>query len=267
VKPISNQIFNPPCDICEELEELLKRAEAALKDEQLESPVFEEIVDFTLTQSDHSFVHLSTAIVKRARKIFLDQTFGLEAKWSNRLLNSCSALGLKDYPQYKIYSSLCDHLDSKIKKYSCDSRKFLFVGGGPLPLSAIFLAKEKGYQGHVIDSNPDACGLASQLAAKLGINNVSVELSCGCHFGYEHFPVIILAAQAGLDDKVKALIIKQIAQTASPNTLVLLRASSGMRRLLYPEVPKEYLNGFKVLEEESPEKDFISHLVILRKCA
>ena len=109
--------------------------------------------------------------------------------------------------------------------------------------------------------------MASDLVDRFSVKDLTIEHSCGCKFGYEHFPIIILAAQAGLNESIKASIIRRIAKTASPNALILLRASSGMRRLLYPGIPREYLAGFEVLEEESPEKDFISHLMVLRKCA
>jgi hypothetical protein len=252
------------CPTCLRLEALVKNAHAALDVEDLENPVFEELVSFALTHEDHEFYHLDGDLIQRVRQVFFQHTFALENAWSHRLLRS-ESMTFKDYPQYPIYTQLCEHLHQKIQQHAPLANLFLFVGGGPLPSTALILANEKGYKGHIIDSHSQACTCSGCLIKKLGIKNLSVETACGCHFGYEHFPIIILAAQAGLDEKTKDLIIARIEKTARPNTLILLRSSKGVRRLLYPEVRRTNFGSLKVIEEESPEKDTLSHLVILRK--
>ena len=195
--------------------------------------------------------------------------YELERYWAKRIIASSSPQKeLLRFPYFKNYFDLT-RLEW-LSLQSCQAHKnhkILFVGGGPLPLTAIMLAREFGAPSTVIDIDETAVALSRQLITRLGLGSmVRILRDDARQFrDYGKFSSIFVAALAGLLPSHKEDIFLRVKQKAKKETHIIARSSWGNRRLLYrPLSPKAYRHFEPVLQID-PYSDIVNSVVILKK--
>jgi nicotianamine synthase len=121
-------------------------------------------------------------------------------------------------------------------------RRVCFVGGGPLPLSAMLLCRALARHVTVVDRDVDAVELARRLVGRLGMaDRISVvpgdaaaasdmaRAVAGCD-------VVVVAALVGTTWTQKRAALRAIGTSVEPGTYVVIRSAEGLRSLLYPVV-------------------------------
>lgn len=205
---------------------------------ELVSLVLAYRLDAEVVLSDASFSeHIPTLQSLSARG-----EAALETYWSQRIASSTSpAASLTEFPYYKNYDLLVRSeqeslVDSPLKRDS----QVLFVGGGPLPLSAILLAIHTGASITCLDTDVTATALAKRLVTSLALTPF-----VSCITGavddvteWETYTHVIVAALAGLATHEKLHIARVIADRAVTSTHVLWRGSDALGVLLYPPLPR-----------------------------
>jgi nicotianamine synthase len=117
-----------------------------------------------------------------------------------------------------------------------------FLGGGPLPVSALLMHRELGASVDVVDNEPQAADLARQLLSLLapgpGLQVTQADatsardmarLLAGCD-------VVVVAALVGHTRMQKQAVLHAVGRALDPGTYLVLRSAHGLRSLLYPVV-------------------------------
>lgn len=110
-------------------------------------------------------------------------------------------------------------------------RHVVFVGSGPLPLSALIMAKDCGYRVTGVDCDGEAITLSSDLIDKLDMNEVMrVHQGNGADYDYSEADIVFIASLI-LDKQAVLQAIKQ--SRSGKQTFVIIRSAEDLNALLY----------------------------------
>lgn len=217
-------------------------------------------------------VDLSEQEVFELRNLAAQAEFEMELFWAEKVIASETPdATLKSFWYYKNYQDLTkiewSALDSYCVREKHDS--VLFVGSGPLPMTAIVLAKEYGVSSVLLDTNEAAVAISRKLIHKIGLASmVKVEFSSGeKYMKYSDFEVVYLAALAGVDEEAKNVIVENIAVQSTEHTHLIVRSAHSNRTLLYAPVDIHRIRGFSPILEVHPHNDVVNSVIILKKDA
>jgi nicotianamine synthase len=117
-----------------------------------------------------------------------------------------------------------------------------FLGGGPLPVSALLMHRELGAAVEIVDNEPQAVDLARQLLDRLapgpGLRVAQADamsaqdmaqLLAGCD-------VVVVAALVGHTRIQKRAVLHAVGRALDPGAYLVLRSAHGLRSLLYAVV-------------------------------
>ncbi len=117
-----------------------------------------------------------------------------------------------------------------------------FLGGGPLPVSALLLHRELGAAVDVVDNDPHAADLARRLLDRLAPGpdlrvaqgdatsaEDMAQLLAGCD-------VVVVAALVGHTREQKRAVLRAVGRALDPGAYLVLRSARGLRSLLYAAV-------------------------------
>lgn len=170
----------------------------------------------------------------------------LENAWARRALAAGDAgATVARFPYLANYADLTRlevHALAGAGKAPDRTRHVCFVGGGPLPLSALMLHRELGARVTVVDRDDDAVDLSRRLLARLlpdgAVRVLRADATsaddlaaavCGCD-------VVVVAALVGLDRAQKQDVLRTLADAVDPGAFAVVRSADGLRALLYPVV-------------------------------
>ncbi len=120
----------------------------------------------------------------------------------------------------------------------CSRDNVLCIGGGPLPCTALEIAEKTGAIVEVIDNDPNAIELASQIIRRLNLEDrVKVTYGDGQTFDVSCFSVVHVALQARPQDKILWNVMKK----ASEGTRILMRRPKDNLESFYSKLPKDCL--------------------------
>ncbi|MFZ2586978.1 MAG: nicotianamine synthase family protein, partial [Alphaproteobacteria bacterium] len=195
-----------------------------------------------------------TGLLSRIHTLCAQGESALETHWAKHLAQTPS--DLTKFPYYKNYTQQIGMETELLNGITSPSKprndlKLLFVGSGPLPLSALLYA-ESGYHVTCMDNNPNANHLAqswiSELETKPKAGQKPLEYitqQAERFEGYDAYDIVVLGAMVGRTTHHKENLITTISrqQTALDTPrFILARSTSSlggtMRPLLYPEAPK-----------------------------
>jgi nicotianamine synthase len=194
--------------------------------------------------------------------------YQLERYWVEKILASENAEEmLRSFPYFQNYKEL-----TKLEYYALNGcvehsdHQMLFIGGGPLPLTAIVLALDFGVKSTVLDIDESAVALSTELIRRLGLENmIQVVQKSGAEFTeYSDFNVIFIAALAGIDAKTKRGIFSQVKKFANKGTHILARSSWGNRKLLYRPLSKRLFKEFTPIIEVNPFHQVVNSVVVFK---
>lgn len=193
----------------------------------------------------------------------------LELYWAKKIISSkFPKLTLNRFPYLENYKKLTSlEWNTLIGCGSHESHKVLFIGSGPLPLTAVVLAMFFGQECTVMDKDKDAVKISRKLINCLRLDKKIevIESSAESYKNYSEFNIVILAALAGALESQKKIIIKQVEKNTKPGTHLLARSSYGTRRLLYKPVKLDYFDVYKPIAEVRPHNEVVNSFFVLTK--
>ncbi|MGA8768897.1 MAG: nicotianamine synthase family protein [Rhodomicrobium sp.] len=158
----------------------------------------------------------------------------LERFWSQRFRNR-KTLHVRDLREFLYWRNYERLLGMELKALAAIRRfkarkhgEIVFVGGGPLPLSAIVLHMRTGKPVLCVDADAEASECAGKLLAKLSLFQVSAVHTDGVDFDYGGASAIFIASLTNR----KMDVAKRIVETCK-EPVVAVRTVDGVRALLY----------------------------------
>ncbi len=228
--------------------------------------LFVELVRLALGPDDKNT--LTAEEMDKLQVICGTAEYELEKYWAEKIVRSDDPKGvMEDFPYMENYQKLTRM--EWFSLLSCEAHEehgIFFAGGGPLPLTAILLARDYGQKVTVADIDADACDFSMRLVKALGLDKKITVINADAaeYEGYGGFNVIIVAALAGLEKGMKGRILGKIKKHALRGAHVLARSSWGMRELLYRPLEPEACDGFKRIIEVRPRNDVVNSIVIFK---
>ena len=224
--------------------------------------LFSELVSFAVSQKKGD---LKGNEVIRLQKICSDAEYQLEKHWANQIIASANpSKALNKFPYSSNYKQLTQL--EWLSLLGCTKHaehKIVFIGGGPLPMTAIFLAVDHDQKVTILEKDEEAYKISARLVESINLQGkIKILNEDGSKFkGYSKFNCFFVAALAGLDKKIKQTILSEIQRQAPKKSHILARSSWGSRELLYR--PLKLDNGqLKTIIEVRPHNEVVNSFYI-----
>lgn len=235
-----------------------------LQPSSLVNKVFNDLVTKATQQTTKH--NLNGGQVTKLRKLCSSAEYELEKETALKVISSTAPQhSLENFMYYRNYIDLVA-LEfanvSAIKKIS----KVLFVGGGPLPLTAIILAQKYNISCTIIDNNKEAVTISKKLIQSLSLTHmINVECCDARRFPfYGKWDCIYVASLVGSTRKEKKELLSFIYDTMSLSSLLICRSANLNRKLLYPEIKYNDLPVFPILDVR-PLNHIVNSFLVLQK--
>jgi nicotianamine synthase len=196
--------------------------------------------------------------------------FALEAYWAERVLEAkCSHEELKDFPYWNNYERLTALEWRAIAKRRPGASHIVFLGAGPLPATALILAKRYGCFVTLVDYSAQAVVLARRLVHALGLSAQIdvIHAHAETFTDFANVDVVYVAALVGRTFGIEERLYTHLAQHVSPSTLLLARSAHGSRQLLYRPMSNIVDRFFSRIAEVHPHDDVVNSVVLLKPYA
>ncbi|HEX8089861.1 MAG TPA: nicotianamine synthase family protein, partial [Blastocatellia bacterium] len=164
---------------------------------------------------------------------------------------------------------LCDRFGGLIRRELAlvaapAPRRVLFIGSGPLPISAIYLALFTGGLIDCLDRDMEAVEVSRQVIKKLGFGEtIRVFNGTGESFDVKDYDLIVIALLA----KPKRRILRNLRKRAGADCRLLCRTSFGLRTLIYDPTPDDALQGFRIAAKQIADCDQTISTLLLESTA
>lgn len=190
--------------------------------------------------------------------------YEMEKYWAQKII---SGEGLEQFWYYNNYSELT-HLEWSSVCYCKEhSHTVLFIGGGPLPMTSIILAKEHGVSSVVLEKDMQAYQLSKKVIETLGLQE-KVKIVLVDAFEYKEYHAhntIFVAALVGSDDDKKIKLFEYIKEHSGEHVHLVARSAWGKREYLYKKLPEEIFSIFKPIIKIDPYTDIVNSIIIFKK--
>jgi nicotianamine synthase len=170
----------------------------------------------------------------------------LEQAWAHRVLAAAdpwAELSRFTYLEnYRQLTRLEMHTLAGTGHVARAGSRVCFLGGGPLPVSALLMHRELGMAVDVVDNEPHAAGLARRVLSRLapgpGLSVAQADatraddmtrLVAGCD-------VVVVAALVGHTRGQKGAVLRAVGRAMDPGAYLVVRSAHGLRSLLYEVV-------------------------------
>lgn len=228
------------------------------------------VIDDTLTQQllDDA---ATEPLISSLRSLSCRGESALERAWSRRLIQADDPnQELEDFPYLDNYRRLVRFELAALNAVGAPHpRSATVLGAGPLPLTGVMLARHHNIHITNVDSDPEACELASAACEALGLSDriQTVRGDAGAPAELESVTrseLVLLAALVGEDSATKRSISRELSSAMRPDGLLLARSAHRLRTALYPPVSPDDLSGFRPLVEMHPCDDVVNSLLLAR---
>jgi nicotianamine synthase len=192
----------------------------------------------------------------------------LERAWATRIVASADpGRELARFPYLDNYRLLCDlEWSAVLGAGGPRPRRIAFVGGGPLPLSAMLLARDRRVAVDSFDRDHESVAQAHDLVAAVGLSGVRVAhgdtARCPDLRAYDQG---VLAALVGATPSAKRAAIHEVHARMRPGALLAVRSANAARALLYPVLDLDDLDELELLSIVHPLNQVINSVVVARK--
>ena len=156
--------------------------------------------------------------------------YEMELFWADKFL-SATVLDLKALEQFWYWENYCGLVQAELDAMPVqdEDSHIVFVGAGPLPLSAIIMQLQTGARITCVDIDPDACDRARRLIERLDLQRkMEVVCASGTDYDYRECDAVILAALV----PEKEAVLDKIAHENN-NCVIGMRSAEGLHCLLY----------------------------------
>lgn len=124
---------------------------------------------------------------------------------------------------FEYYDDYVRTVDAEVSLLPEGTKRVLFIGSGPAPLSPILFAR-KGYEVTGLDISQEAKDLGEKVAALSG-TPINVIAGDATAFDFSGYDAVVLALEAGANDSLKTAILRRANATLPEAGLLLLRGS------------------------------------------
>lgn len=237
------------------------------KPSKVVNKLFTELVGEAINSDN--LITLSSNQLNRLQKICSLSEFEMELYWARKIISSKNPdLTLSKFPYIDNYKKL-----TKMEWFSLlgctnhNSHNILFVGGGPLPLTAILLSLDFGMNVTILEKDKSASYISKKLIEKLRLDSSIkvIHQDATKYLDYSNYNIIIVAALAGADSNTKRIILKRINRYIKTGSHIVARSSWGMRKILYRPIDRDAFSMFKTVIEVRPHNDVVNSVVIFSK--
>ncbi len=180
-----------------------------------------------------------TNLSKRTQAVCAKGESLLEYHWVDTFLSvdKLTYDHLHTFPYMHNYETLTALEVRTLRQMRGEASFVTFLGGGPLPLTAIIMASIYGYQMTVIDLDEEAVHRSRTLVEKLGLSeNITIQVADAFIY-VPTTPLTILGALVGDTVEEKAELLEHLARILQKDSFVFARSVTGIGELLYPKVP------------------------------
>ena len=199
--------------------------------------------------------------LKLIRRFFFEVGESREMDKAHEVLQSSDPWStIQSFHFYNRYQKLIQNENQLVNFNS--SKKVAFVGGGPLPLTPIFLNELYNVQSSSIEIIPDTALLSEKLIKKLNLTE-QINIITGDETSLENieFDVVVVAALA----EPKGRVFKNIKKLVEYNTPIIYRTYTGMRAIRYVPMDEGVLDGFKTIDTVEPKGNINNTSVLIMK--
>lgn len=236
-----------------------------LKPSATTNDAFSDLVAYC---SDNKEVNLKQSQIKKLRELSSVAEYEMEVHWANKIVASKN--GNKELEKFWYYKNYEQLVDLEYSNVSCLYKKIdnvLFIGGGPLPLTAIVLSRKYNLTCTILERDLSSHAISVKLIEKLQLSDKIkiINTDAESYSDYGKFDIIYLAAMVGQDEKAKSTIISLIHNKLQKGKVLLCRSSHGTRKLLYTPIAKKLLKEVNPVLEVRPYNSIINSFFILQK--
>lgn len=237
----------------------------SLKPSKKTNDVFSDLVKFCEQNND---ISLKKPQIQKLRELSSVAEYEMEVFWAEKILNSKDTnKELEKFWYYRNYEQLVDLEYVNVVCLYKNIKNILFIGGGPLPLTAILLCKKYGLSCTILERDLASYNTSVKLLEKLNLSRKIKVLNIDAenYSRYNTFNLIYLAAMVGEDEATKSSIISTVYTKLQKGKLLLCRSSHGTRKLLYTPIAKKLLKEVNPILEVRPYNSIINSFFILQK--
>lgn len=208
-----------------------------------------------------------TPEVEEINSICANAEYELEMDFAKKIIQSDSPeMILESFLYYQNYLNLVQLEYLNMSFFQPNISHILFLGSGPLPLSAIILAQRYHLHITLVDVSKQALEISKQVIQKLNLEK-NFDFICEDATTYssqKKYDFVIGASLLFQTKWSENHILKNIKQNLFFPYL-LLRSSDGFKQLLYRKIPKTTMKKhFDILLEIHPRNEIINSIFILK---
>lgn len=191
--------------------------------------------------------------------------YKLEKHWTEKVLKSSDPkCEITEFPYYQNYLKLADFEHSTLLSCCEDPEKdALFVGGGPLPFTAIIFAKRYDFDITILDRDEEAVQLSKRFLEILEIDGDVIKSDAEEFGSYGDYGTIHVASMVGKTKEEELGVFKEIKSQKDSHGHIIARTVHGNRKILYRPVSEETKSLFNVLAESRPSVDIINSTIVM----
>ncbi len=193
--------------------------------------------------------------------------------WSKKILASRTSgrAALRGYTYYQAFARTASISfdDLKILLGGRPARRCLFVGAGPLPLTAVLMADYFGVRVDTLEIEEAAFHQGRAFIKTIGYSTkVRFIKADAFTFDYQPYDVIVAASLVGEHEREKIRLLRRIARTAPMGAVVLARTAHDLKTLMYQPVPEKDYGPLKIqltVKPYDPELMANSYIMFKKK--
>ena len=152
----------------------------------------------------------------------------------------------KNLEEFWYLQNYIDLVDLELEKMPLDNmqgREIVFIGSGPLPLTAIIMGQKTGLNITCLDMDAAAIERGRILTDKLGMaEQIHFTQRAGHAYNFKDSALVMIASL--VDDK--GAVLHAIENTAETLPKVAMRSATGLHALLYDPVTPSILDDFNM---------------------
>jgi|GEM_PF-458381 GNAT superfamily N-acetyltransferase len=163
----------------------------------------------------------------------------LEARFAHRVIRG--EVPVSDYLLYDRFETLLQRELALVR--NGPPERILFIGSGPLPVSAIHMHYQTGSPVDCVDRDAGAVEISRQVIEKCGLGD-SVRVFCdqGERYDVGEYDLILVALLA----KPKKNILRNLRKRSKLDARILCRTSLQLRTLVYEPTDDSAVRGFHI---------------------
>jgi GNAT superfamily N-acetyltransferase len=208
---------------------------------QLEGFIFD--LDANQERENAVLARLKPEIIAGVNNAYCLWENRLELEFASRFVRG--GVSLEEYALYDRFDRLVRREQEQLSMARRD--KLLFLGNGPLPLSAMLFHLHTGAQVDCVVRDPGGAALARQVLEKCGLDD-SVKALHGTAMEQD----LSLYSAIVIDARVRPRknLLKLLRKRCPTGCQILCRSSCGLRRLLYEPATDEDFRGFYIRKKD-----------------